>query len=213
MEVVSKSAWTGLSDLQAALRCFLLRHCPDPNELEDVLQETLLRAARYRANLSEDGRLKSWAMRIAMNVLADGRRKGWRYVSGADEDGVEPEVADDAVEESVPVRIGRFDVHATDAVQLMTRVMGTMRDDDRRLLASFYGGAGSSRMTARECEIPPHLVKARLFRARKRLRTAMRHQLALENGRPRVEHDDVNAFEPRTRAAARVHGRLPEVVS
>ena len=55
-----------------------------------------------------------------------------------------------------------------------------LRPDDRRVLGSFYGGAGSCRETARECAIPVHLVKVRLYRARKRLTRALRRGLSLE---------------------------------
>ena len=182
--VPQESSWAGLADLQTTLRCFLLRRCPDPNELEDVVQETLLRAARYRSNLQENDRLKSWTMRIATNVLADRRRRGWRYFSAGDEDGVDDDLSKETPDDP-PFRIGRFDVDRSDAVQLMTRVMEAMRDDDRTVLASFYGGDESCRSTASECDIPAHLVKVRLFRARKRLCSAMRHRLALDNSRPR----------------------------
>ena len=69
-----ESAWDGLEEMRDSLRAFLVRHCTDENDIEDVIQETFLRAARYRRRRPVQC-LRPWAMRIALNVLADARRR------------------------------------------------------------------------------------------------------------------------------------------
>jgi RNA polymerase sigma-70 factor (ECF subfamily) len=176
--------WCGLEELREVLRSFLARHCTDVHEVEDVIQETYLRAVRYRGKLKEGARLRSWTMRIAMNVLADRRRREKRYVPALEEE-LEPRVHESGPGSlASPLRIGRFDVESEDAIGLLHRALETLRDADRKLLESFYGGQESCRVTASECDLPLSLVKVRLFRARRRLCRAMRHRAALENGSP-----------------------------
>ena len=188
--------WSGLEGLRGRLRSFLSRHCPDENEIDDVIQETYLRAVRYRGRLSEGTRLRSWTTRIALNVLADRRRRECRYVRAHSEDsdgevfgGELFGVGEPPSTLEPPVRIGRFDIEKDDAVDLLTRILRGMRDEDRRLLGSFYGGAQSCAETARECRIAPAVVKVRLFRARRRLCRAMRHRVALERSAAAASHE------------------------
>jgi DNA-directed RNA polymerase specialized sigma24 family protein len=82
---VEPTAWEGLEELRDGLRAFLVRQCPDENEIEDVIQETFLRAARYRRRRPVQS-LRPWALRIALNVLANARRRIVRtQASPADE--------------------------------------------------------------------------------------------------------------------------------
>ena len=60
------------------------------------------------------------------------------------------------------------------ALAVLVREMVSLRREDRELLRSFYGGLKSCRETAQACEVPPTLVKIRLFRARKMLRAKLK---------------------------------------
>lgn len=186
------ASWCGLEELRDVLRCFLSRHCRDPNEIEDVVQETFLRAAHYRANLCDDQRLRSWTMRIALNVLTDRQRRSTRLVPAHSGeilfDGVElhGEDGEDEDEAEPEFRVGRWLVGKEAALSHLGGALASLRQEDRRVLDSYYGGRGSCRETAEECEIPTHLVKVRLFRARQRLVRAIRRRLALGQ-RPRRE--------------------------
>jgi RNA polymerase sigma-70 factor (ECF subfamily) len=174
--------WHGLADLRGGLRSVLLRRLPDENEVEDVIQETYLRAARYRGRLQDGRRLRSWATRIALNVLSDRRRREQRYLSTEPGDRVlerEAEAGGPALPEAA-LSLGRFEVERERALLVLARARRRLRESDRRVLDSFYGGAGSCRATAEECGIPPHLVKVRLFRARRRLSRAVRRELLRE---------------------------------
>jgi len=182
--VVVREEWQGLEELRGILRAVLSRHCQDESETDDVIQETYLRAARYRSNLTEAKRLRSWTIRIALNVLADWKRRARRCVPTAPDEAclqVESEVGPHEDLEA-PFRLDRWQLEKETALGVMSQALGDRDGDDQRVLGSFYRGAQSCRETADECDIPHHLVKVRLFRARQRLLRAIRGRLAQRPG-------------------------------
>ena len=180
-EQVDPHAWRGLEELRGALRAFLVRHCADPSELEDVIQETYLRAARYRSGRRRVRRLKPWTMRIALNVLSDWKRRGSRFIPLPLEDAVfEIPTGDDGFEYETPYRVGQCVFDQESALSLLANTLHSLREGDRSVLDSFYCRERRSGRTAEECGVPRHLVKIRLFRARERLVRALRRRVALE---------------------------------
>lgn len=178
------SPWEGLAEQQPFLRAWLTRRTRDAHELEDVLQETLIRAARYRGTLASPARLRSWLLCIARNVMNDTVRRGCRLPRTASDEGeawVEPEAREPDLlrgDGEARMAVGEDCLERDEVLEHMRWAMSELSDGDRRLLGSFYGGAGSCRETARECSIDPHLVKVRLFRARQRLARRLRTRLA-----------------------------------
>ncbi len=176
-------AWEGLEEMRDGLRAFLVRHCPDENDIEDVIQETFLRAAHYRSRRPVQC-LRSWATRIALNVLADARRRGVRTqarpVDGVHEEGgelaarVEPRLSDSAF------RVGCLWLDGEVACELVLHTLGRLGEHDRSLLDSYYGGEQRTAAAADECGIPQKLVKVRLYRARQRLLRALRQRVAVD---------------------------------
>lgn len=185
-------SWCGLEALEPDLRSYLGRRCRDRHDVDDAVQETLVRAARYRASLADPVRLRGWAMRIATNVLRDQRRRWGAPLGGAlaldgqgDGPGVELELAPEP-ERDPPeewLRLERHHVPREEALDLLARALASLRQDDRSVLDAYYAGSGGGPATARACGISPRLVKVRLFRARGRLRRAVRRLLALEGDR------------------------------
>jgi RNA polymerase sigma factor (sigma-70 family) len=175
------TAWQGLEELRDGLRAFLSRHCPDENDVDDVIQETFVRAARYRSGCQGVQRLRPWTMRIALNVLSDWKRRGQRMpVFSLEDEGLEPPAPAPGEPEPRAFQLGRFHLDGETASALVSGTRDTLRPADRALLESFYGGAGSARVSAQECGIPRHLVKVRLFRVRQRLLRALRRRITLE---------------------------------
>lgn len=164
--------WKSLDDLEPHLRRFLSTRSRDDAEIDDVLQETYLRAARYRESLEDPAKLRSWVFRIASNVLTDRiRRAARRRTVSVDEGCLEQLAAKDAEDEPEELVLvdGRREARE-DVLKVLSKAMRELRDRDRDLLESFYGGAGSCRETADSCSMPERLVKVRLYRARTRLR-------------------------------------------
>ncbi len=174
--------WQGLEELRPGLHKLLAHHSRDENEIEDVVQETFVRAARYRSGLCDRERLRSWVGRIALNVLSDNRRRGGRVAwtpPGAGLLEAVPEAEDPSCAEEATFTLGRFVLDKDQALLRMREALETLRHDDQVLLNSYYRGKESCRATAAECDIPGHLVKIRLFRARRRLLRAIRQRLSL----------------------------------
>lgn len=182
----SQPEFEGIDD---SLRATLCKHVEDRNELDDVLSETYLRAVRYQGRLRDPERLRGWLLRIARNVLADRRRIASRWMNcrfGEDSEqaGVVAEPVEEVGEESLPLEMGAYRVAEEDAVALLNQELAALPAPDRRLLDSFYGGSASCRETGEELGLPRHVVKVRLFRARRRLARLLRQRLALRNANP-----------------------------
>lgn len=174
--------WQGLEELRGSLRTLLAAHCRDESEIDDVIQETYVRAARYRGRLAGVQSLRSWTMRIALNVLADTRRRVQRL--RADDEALEALESrehdpGEVLLQEPEIRLGRWVFGLESALFHLGRAVEGLRPEDRRVLDSFYRGGQSCRRTSSDCAIPLHLVKIRLFRARRRLLRVLRRRFAL----------------------------------
>jgi len=179
-----EEAWVGLEEQRTNLVRFLRRRCRDSNEVEDIVQETLLRAARYRRRLERPERLRAWISSIAANVLADRARKESRMQRHlGDEHLLDALPARDSREcvlnEEDDVRCGNWRVDREKALRCLSSELHGLDQDDRELLLSFYGGDGGCREVATEYGVTPSVVKVRLFRARNRLLRALARRFAL----------------------------------
>jgi len=177
-------AWDGLEEMRDGLRAFLIRHCPDENDVEDVIQETFLRAAHYRKRRRVRC-LRSWTTRIALNVLADCKRRGVRTQAQASEgEAFDPPARVEEAPEDELFRVGDLWLDGGTACSLVLGSLGRLAQSDRRLLDSYYGGEQRTAFAALECGIPQRVVKVRLYRARQRLLRALRHRVAID---PRLD--------------------------
>jgi len=178
----ARASWAGLEELRPVLQMYLARRCRDVNEADDVIQETLLRAARYRGSLSDPARLRAWVVRIAANCLRDHLRREGRLPRGEASDEVFERIEG---REHVPGEIaedGQLSLNGevVEKQVALRHVLGAMRrlrDEDKLVLDSYYTAQRSSLETARICDVAPDLVKCRLFRARRRLRHTLRVRL------------------------------------
>lgn len=185
MKGIAVEAWSGLGEIESDLREFLARRCRDSSEVDDVLQETYLRAARHRHALTEAHKLRAWAMRIASNSLRDLQRRNSRLpraeVSESAFDLIVGGEADPALVECDDcVRVGVEWVSRGTALRELAATVCELKPDDRRVLESYYAGGSSGERTARECGLSRALVKVRLFRARRRLARKLRRRLLEE---------------------------------
>ncbi|HED65727.1 MAG TPA: sigma-70 family RNA polymerase sigma factor [Planctomycetes bacterium] len=177
--------------IQETLRASLGRQLRDPNEMEDVIGETYLRAVRYQARLRDPEKVRGWLLQISRNVLADRKRLEQRWVTcsfGEDPEtaGEILEPAEEPAEDRPALAMGAYRIEEEDAAAILEQEVARMPESDRRLLHSFYGGSESCREAAAEVGVPVRLVKVRLFRARRRLCRALRHRLAISHANPEV---------------------------
>jgi RNA polymerase sigma-70 factor (ECF subfamily) len=132
------------------------------HDVDDVVQEALMRAWRRRASCRGEDRLP-WMRQIARNEalrLLDRRRtRGEREL--LDDQTLLGALADDDAEAEREGLLLRLQVG---------QVVNRLSVDDRRLLALRYEGDLSQPEVARKLGIPEGTVKVRLHRLRGRLR-------------------------------------------
>jgi RNA polymerase sigma-70 factor (ECF subfamily) len=183
MEAQSASEpWSGLAEMWPVVGRYLARHCRDESEVEDLVQEALLRASRYRSGLADPARLRPWLLRIALNVLRDHVRRERRLPrTEVDQDLFELIEGREGVpgesREDLQVQLGGAVVEKPQALVHLCDAREELRSRDRIVLDSHYEAGRSCRETAFVCEIPHALVKVRLFRARKRLQRVLQTRL------------------------------------
>ncbi|WP_183344776.1 RNA polymerase sigma factor [Conexibacter arvalis] len=138
------------------------RFLPAAQDIDDAVQEALLRAWRRRATCRSEDRVP-WMRQIARNealrLLARRRTRSEREL--LDDESVLATVADEEAEEEREGLLLRLQVG---------QVVERLSVDDRRLLALRYEGDLSQPEMARILGIPEGTVKVRLHRLRGRLR-------------------------------------------
>jgi len=178
-------SWAGLEELRADVHTALSRHVSRGIELEDVVQESLMRAARYRASLGDSSRLRGWVIRIALNVLRDHVRRDLRLprIEQPDEvfeatEGREAIPGDDPDEE--PVEAEGIVFEREFLLRHLDRALAELPRTDRRVLSAWYADDDDRRRASHVRETAPELAKVRAFRARSRLTRLLRLRLSLD---------------------------------
>lgn len=72
------------SDVAARLRPFVAHRVP-PSEIDDVVQDVLVRMHRGLSDLRDDDRFAGWMFQIARNAIADAGRRHARAAVAADD--------------------------------------------------------------------------------------------------------------------------------
>ncbi|MFT7678698.1 MAG: RNA polymerase sigma factor (sigma-70 family) [Planctomycetota bacterium] len=180
--------WRGLEALVKPLQRYLSARCLCAHDVQDVLQETLMRAARYRHSGVDSERLRSWTLSIAANVLRDQGRRRLRRPTVGHEDllfqqmpGRESEPG--WSEKRQPVLVHERKVELDCMLEHLELAMTHLSDHDQLVLTSYYASGGSTRSAASALALNPGVIKVRLFRARQRLRrcieASMAHRVAI----------------------------------
>jgi RNA polymerase sigma-70 factor (ECF subfamily) len=138
-----------LNDNIASVTLFCRATCGNPSIIDDVIQETFIRAWRYYPTLRAEHSSKSWLIRICRNVMTDLATK-WaptiHHVSEELEDGMD--------------QFGQSDL-----LDLMTAL-----SNEHREVLVLCGLLGYDYETAAEIlELPLGTVRSRLARARENM--------------------------------------------
>lgn len=181
--------WNGLEPHRSSLVGFLGQRGRCRFEIDDIVQETFLRAARFRRNQVPDELLRPWLFSIARNVFLDQLRRNSRYEYSPDHEHL-IQVREDAQavqeEESGAELDFQLDGRVLDPVQLLRQLPVALAElplRDQRLLEHYYGDdGGSCRRTGEAVSLAAELVKVRLYRARRKLQRIMRRNLRLAEG-------------------------------
>jgi RNA polymerase sigma factor (sigma-70 family) len=181
-ELGSSGWWGGLVELEPLVRGLFVRKQVPAADRDDLVQETFLRAARFRARGSVPQKLGAWVLRIALNVLHDRARRELRFL--APDELAEPVdlaalVARESLETCVGEpgderwELGGYVVTRDSALEALDRALAELRSEECAILRCYYGDERRTSAAARACGQPEALAKLRLFRARRRLSRAL----------------------------------------
>lgn len=174
------TSWHGLEDLRPVVVRYLLRRCRDESEADDLAQETLVRAARYRHRQRDH--LRPWLVQIAANVFRDhvGRVRRGPAFTGDDlllESAAQgPEIATAPVDPGETIDVDGEAVDEELLLRDLRAAVEELRASDRAVITGYYGAGLSTAALAGRCGISPSLVKVRLFRVRRRLERTLRER-------------------------------------
>lgn len=184
---IEPEKWCGLSELRGDVRRTLSPSCRDGNELDDLVQETLMRAARFRTSLQDAERLRSWVLRIAWNVMRDHvrRERRFRRAESGDDALFEVESREQAPGQAcgltcVTIAGRQFD--REDVLHLLDRLWPEISSADRQLFDLYYTRGVGCRRAARELGVTVQTVKMRLHRLRGRVRRVLLKRAKLDLG-------------------------------
>jgi RNA polymerase sigma-70 factor, ECF subfamily len=145
----------------AALLAFATRLLGDRTAAEDVLQETLIRAWKHAAELTEEqGSIRGWLFTVARNIITDKlRAKASRPTEVAESPATVPVEQDHA---------GRV----ADSM-LALEALDHLSSEHRSVIVELYFHDRSVAETAELLGIPPGTVKSRSHNALKSLRRTL----------------------------------------
>ncbi len=147
----------------AALRALLLRYGGvRPDEVEDVVQETFLRALAALHRYQDKGHFRTWLYRIAVNLARDKRKREGRVVTGVDVAAL-ADVPDFGSDPALTT-LGRLEREALAAA--LDRLPETQRE---ALVLRFYADLPLEDV-ARVVGCPEGTVKSRIHYALRKLR-------------------------------------------
>ena len=126
----------------------------NPEDAEDIAQETYVRAFGQLGNLQDATSLLAWLQRIARNLALNRRRASrWSFVSDLDMS-----------------QIAQPEIDADELGPALARAIVGLRGEDRKLCERYYHGGWTTARLADEMKISEAAVRKRLQRIRERLR-------------------------------------------
>ncbi|MCE5237967.1 RNA polymerase sigma factor [bacterium] len=134
-----------------------------PEDVEDLLQETLLHAWRDIGKLQEAGRVRAWLLQIARNRCRD----CWKAQGRA----TVPLAAEHL--EVAANRYGRAAGRADEQVEAAQEALRQVRPPLREAAELFYAEGWSIAEIARQLQCPAGTVKRRLHEARRHMRRTL----------------------------------------
>lgn len=151
--------------LQNPLKYFALKLTADQEDANDLLQETLLKALRYREKFVDPTNLKAWMYTIMKNTFINNYRRVSRQ-----------KTIIDSTEESYFLNISKESASETPDSALRYEEIKREVDrleDDVRIPFDMHNNGFKYKEIADELNMPIGTVKSRIFLARKKLTSAL----------------------------------------
>jgi RNA polymerase sigma-70 factor (ECF subfamily) len=164
MSTDEAEALRALSDAHAtALRRYIVRLTGDAAGAEDIVQETLLRAWRTPAIISQEPEnTRSWLFTVARNLVIDEFRSARKR--------------HELTTDTLPERAERDRTDALFEALLVEEALASLGYDHRAVIVHSYYGGRSIAETAAELGIPEGTVKSRLHYGLRALRLALQEK-------------------------------------
>ena len=162
---------------------FCLRKTGDPNEAEDLTQDSALNVLTALEKGSVPEFFSAWVWQIARNrysVWADEKHKRHALVTGSD-------ASDYEIEDDSPGVLDEM-IHA-EQIALLRRELAFIKSIYRNVVVSYYLDGKSIRDIAASMSLSVSAVEQRLFRARKILKEGM--DMAREFGRRSYDPESI----------------------
>lgn len=134
------------------VRAFVTRLCRDPSDRDDVVQECLHRAWRYRDRFDPQRALTPWLLRTAFRTACDHRKRKSSSLAQLAED---------------PAGSAPCSAELRDEIE---HALKALSDLEREFLLGFHRDGLSLAALATRSGLPLNTVKSHLHRARSRLR-------------------------------------------
>jgi len=139
---------------------FILRMVNDPEDAEDLFQETWIRVVRNRDRFRGDAKFSTWLFQIAVNLVRDLRRKGKGWTMVPIEDHENSLTCDPDVDPERLINAQRIKTILSELPEKMREVM----------VLKYYHDLSEGEI-AQIAGCPEGTVKSRVFRASKLLKT------------------------------------------
>ena len=149
------------ADHGGALLAYATRLTGDRQLAEDIVQETLLRAWRNAAKLTEErGSIRGWLFTVARNIVTDKVRARQARPAEVAESPAATPIADD---------------HADDVVTsvYVRHALQSLSPEHRAVLVTVYYGGKTAVEAAEVLGVPPGTIKSRTYYALRALRSAI----------------------------------------
>ena len=141
----------------------------DPDDAEDVAQESFLRAWKYLKRFDAARPLKPWLLSITANLASNRRRSAGRYVAA---------LMRAIRDEPTTIRIEEKSVANSEAAELRMAVQKLSVEDQQIIYLRYFLDLSVSE-TAQVMRVAEGTVKSKSSRALEKLRTVIRQDFPL----------------------------------
>ena len=141
----------------------------DPDDADDVAQETFLRAWKYLTRFDSTRAFRPWLLSIAANLASNRRRSAGRYFSA---------LTRAFRDEPKSVTVEEQSSQHTEAEDLWEAVKQLNVHDQQVIYLRFFLDLSVSE-TAETLQVAEGTVKSRLSRALEKLRTVIKHDFSV----------------------------------
>ncbi|MDD4747503.1 MAG: RNA polymerase sigma factor [Salinivirgaceae bacterium] len=154
-----------LCSLQSSLYRFAFSLTTDHNDADDLLQETIFKAIRYKDNFKDETNLRSWTFTIMKNTFINNYRKNIRIGRSLDTN-------KDLTMLKIPFEQGSMSPDSYYSEREIRKAIA-MLPDDYKVPFNMHTEGYKYKEIAEKLNLPIGSVKSRIFIARRKLMAAL----------------------------------------